>query len=74
MHPQPHLPRNFMKLRPHAVSSGLPLEEESTRAGPPADEGEAQEVEGFWLSESTLSASDRCEAAKFDQACLLRMQ
>ncbi|WP_370655779.1 hypothetical protein, partial [Paracraurococcus lichenis] len=45
--------------RLHAVAPGLPFEQEASLAGSAADEGEAQEGEGFRLTEPALGASGR---------------
>src|SRR5580704_2104106 len=74
MHSPSQLLRDLSKLRAHAVPPGLPLELEMPLAGFAADEREAQEVEGLRFSKPALSARDRCETAKLDQAGLHRMQ
>jgi hypothetical protein len=51
-----------------------PLELELTLARAPADEHEAQELEGFRFSEPSPCAPVRRMAAKLDQAGLVRMQ
>src|SRR5262245_17884329 len=50
VHALRHSLGDHLELRPHAVASGLPFDLECTRARLPADEGEAQEVEGFRLA------------------------
>ena len=60
--------------RPHAVGTTLPLELEGAPAGSPADVGEPQEAEGLRFAEPALGAPVRREAAKRDQAGLVRMQ
>src|SRR3954453_22036485 len=62
------------QLRPHAVPSGLPAQQELTLAGLAADEGEAEKGEGLRLAETAPGALDRREAAELDQAGLVRMQ
>jgi hypothetical protein len=74
MHSPSQLLLDLSKLRAHAVPPGLPLELEMPLAGFAADEREAQEVEGLRFSKPALSARDRCETAKLDQAGLHRMQ
>src|SRR5271165_4588854 len=73
-----HAPSQFLldglQLRPHAVASGLPLDEELARPRLAADEGEAQEVEGLRLAEPAPLAVRRCEAAELDQTGLVRMK
>src|SRR6266540_2475115 len=70
VHPpsQPFL--DHPELRPHAVASGLPMNQELAPAGFAADEGEAQEVEGLRFAESAPFAIGRREAAELDQAGL----
>src|SRR5262249_54094435 len=62
------------ELCPHAIAPGFPLKLELALARPPTDEHEAQELEGFRLSQPTLRASLRRMAAKLDQAGLVRVQ
>jgi hypothetical protein len=64
---------DFLELRPHAVGSGLPVEQKVALARFAADEGEPQEVEGLRLAEPAPFASDRSVAAKLDQAGLVRV-
>jgi len=66
VHAPPHLLFDHLKLRPHAVSPGLPFDLEFARAGFAADEGEAQEVEGLRLAEPTPLAAFR---RKFGCGC-----
>src|SRR6185437_14800606 len=67
MHTPPQLLLDLLELRPHAVPPGSPLEEESTLTGFPADEREAQEVEGLRFAKPVPGASGRSGAAKLDQ-------
>jgi hypothetical protein len=64
---------DFLEFRPHAVASGLPVEQEVALEGLAADEGESQEVEGFRFTEPAPFASDRRMAAELDQAGLVRV-
>src|ERR1700730_3842436 len=48
---------DFLELRPHAVASGLPMEQEVALERLATDEGEPQEVEGFRLAEPAPFAS-----------------
>src|ERR1051325_5594370 len=57
---------DLLELRPHAVASALPRDEELASACFAADEGEAQEVEGLRFAKSALRASVRREAAELD--------
>src|SRR5262249_2231392 len=52
----------------------FPPKLELALARPPADENEAQDLEGFRLAEPALRSSSRRKAAKLDQAGLFRMQ
>src|SRR5215471_18911129 len=74
MHPLPQFPFDLPKLDPHAIASALSTQKIPALARFTADVGEAQEVEGFRLSEPALRASFRRMAAKLDQAGLIRMQ
>ena len=74
VHSPAHLLLDLLELRPHAIPPGFPFEEELARARTPADEGEAQEIEGLRFSEPASSASVRRMAAELDQARLVRMQ
>src|SRR5262249_3438365 len=73
-----HSPSQFLldctELYPHAIAPGFPLKPELTLARPPADENEAQELEGFRFSEPALRSSGHRMAAKLDQAGLVRVQ
>src|SRR5262249_25629554 len=73
-----HLPSyvllDLFELRPHAIASGFPYKLELALACPPADENEAQELEGFRFSQPALRSSGRRMAAKLDQAGLVRME
>jgi len=65
---------NLSEFRARAVPSRCPLQKEFAAASLAADERESEKVEGLRFAKPTLGARDRCEAAKPDQACLLRMQ
>src|SRR5215470_17227889 len=69
-----HLLLNFPELRPHAVASGFPFDQELSPTARSTDEGKAEKVEGFRFSQPALSASVRRKAAELDQAGLLRME
>jgi hypothetical protein len=56
------------ELRPHAVASGFPFDQELSPTACSTDEGKAEEVEGFRFSQPALSASVRRKAAELDQA------
>src|SRR5436190_14411289 len=55
----------------HGVRPGLPFDLELARAGLAADEGEAQEVEGFRLAEPAPLAALRRKASELDEPSLL---
>ncbi len=74
VHAPPHLLFYHPQLRPHAVSPGLPFEQEFARAGFAADEGEAQEVEGLRFAEPSRLAVFRCKASELDEPGLLGMK
>jgi hypothetical protein len=57
VHSVSHFPLDLLELRRHAVTSGLPLDEEFSPAGPTADEGETQEVEGLRFAEPTSNGA-----------------
>src|SRR4051795_7376126 len=52
MHPSPQLFLDVLELRPLAIPTGFPVDPEITPARGAADEGEAQEGEGFRLAEA----------------------
>jgi len=56
VHTLPHRRFDHPQLRLQAVTPGLPLKLEFALTGFTADEGEAEEVEGFRLAEPTLFA------------------
>ena len=56
VHALPHRRFDHPQLRLQAVTPGLPLKLEFALTGFTADEGEAEEVEGFRLAEPTLFA------------------
>src|SRR5215218_1163186 len=74
MHTPPQRVLDPPQGRPHAVGTTLPLELEGAPAGSPADVGEPQEAERLRFAEPALGAPARREAAKRDQAGLVRMQ
>ena len=74
MHAPPQRVLDPPQGRPHAVGTTLPLELEGAPAGSPADVGEPQEAERLRFAEPALGAPVRREAAKRDQAGLVRMQ
>ena len=74
MHAPPQRLLDLHELRPHAVASALPVDQEFAGARLAADEGEAQEVEGLRLAEPAPLPVGRREAAKLDQPGLVRMQ
>src|SRR5215471_20906048 len=71
MHPPAQLLLDRLEFRPHAVAPGLPFDQEAAPAGCSADEGEAQEVEGFRFAEPLLPAVCRRMASELDQPGLL---
>src|SRR3954466_5098361 len=74
MHAPPQRVLDPPQRRPHAVGATVPLELEGAPAGSPADVGEPQEADRLRLAEPALGAPVRREAAKRDQAGLVRMQ
>src|ERR1700730_3013776 len=74
MHAQSQSLLDILELRPHTVASALPRDQELASACFAADEGEAQEVEGFRFAKPALRAPVRCEAAELDQPSLVRME
>jgi hypothetical protein len=73
MHTPSQLLLDSPELGPHAIASGLSLDEELARTVAFADERKAQEVEGLRFSEPAPGAPVRREAAKLDQTGLVRM-
>jgi hypothetical protein len=69
-----HFLLDFLELRPHAVATGFSLQCEPAAARSSADEREPQECEGFRFAKAAPSALDRGEAAKLDQARLIRVK
>src|ERR671928_1444749 len=63
-----------LELRPHALTTALPLKLEAAAAGSAADEGEAQEAEGLRLAKAPPRPVRRRVAAELDQTGLVRMQ
>jgi len=74
VHPPPQLLLDRLELRPHAVAPGLPFDQEATRARCPADEGEAQEIEGLRFAQALPLTACRRVASELDQPGLLRVQ
>jgi len=74
VHPPSQVRLDVLELRPHAVASGLPQKLEVPFACFPADEREPQEGEGLRFAEPALLAVDCSEAAKLNQAGLVRME
>jgi hypothetical protein len=74
MHAPPQFRFDHLELRPHAVCAGFPFNLELARASLPADEGEAQEVEGLRFAEPTPLAALCREPSELDQPGLLWMQ
>ena len=72
MHAPPQRVLDPPQGRPQAVGATLPLELEGAPAGSPADVGEPQEAERLRFAEPALGAPVRREAAKRDQAGLVR--
>ena len=70
VHPLTQFLLDLLELCPHAVAPGLPFDQEATPAGCSAYEGKTQEVEGFRLAESALSAACRRMASKLNQSGL----
>src|SRR5215471_20548573 len=73
VHPLTQFLLDLLELCPHAVAPGLPVNQEATTASFAANEGKAQEIEGFRLAESALSAACRSTAPELDQSGLLRV-
>src|SRR5512134_3720263 len=70
----PHLLLDLPELGSHAVTPGLPFDQEVAPTALAADEGKAQEVEGLRFSEPAPGALCRRVAAELDQAGLVRME
>jgi len=70
----PQLLLGSLELHPHAVPPGFPLEQKRAPAAAAEDKGKTQKIEGFRLAEPAPFAFRRSEAAKGDQAGLVRMQ
>src|SRR5919199_1812598 len=62
-----------LELRPHALTTALPLKLEAAAAGSAADEREGQE-EGLRLAKAPPRPVHRRLAAELDEAGLVRMQ
>ena len=74
MHAPPQLLLDFHELAPYAVAPAGPVDQELAGARLAANEGEAQEVEGFRFAETPLLSLGRREAAKLQQPGLDWMQ
>ena len=74
VHPLTQFPTDFLELRPHAVTPGLPMNEEVALAGFSADEGESEEIEGFRFVEPAPPAVFRRETPELYQPGLLRVE
>src|SRR5207302_10825627 len=74
VHAPSQLLADCLQLRPHAVRPGLPLDQEATLARFAADEGEAEEVEGFRLAEPSPFAVLRRKPSELDPPGLLRVK
>src|SRR6185437_12360871 len=74
MHAQPQLPFDLLKLRPHAVATGFPLDEELASSRFAANVGEAEETEGLRFAEPAPLVVLRRETSELDQPGLLGMQ
>ena len=73
VHPLTQFLLDLLELCQHAVSPGLPMNQEPAPTGFSADEGKAQEVEGFRFPEAALPAVCCRVASELDQPGLLRM-
>ena len=74
MPPSPHLLFHLLELGPQAIATGLPFKQEFAVATGAANEGKAQKVESLRFSKPEPSPSVRREAAKLDQASLVRVE
>jgi hypothetical protein len=74
VHPSPQLLLDLRELRRHAVAAGFPVDQEVAPARGAADEGEAQEGEGFRLAEAAPLAVSGRMAPELDQLGLLRVE
>ncbi len=74
VHAPPHFRLNHLEFCSHAVRSGSPFNLELARASFPADEGEAQEVEGFRFAEPAPLTTLCRKTSELDQPGLLGMQ
>src|SRR5215210_5106943 len=72
--PSPQFLLDVLELRPHPVAPGLAHEQELALARLAADEGEAEEVEGFRFAKAAPSPLGRRAASERDQAGLVRMK
>ena len=66
----PQLLLDVLELRPHPVAAGLAHEQELALARLAADQGEAEEVEGFRFAKAAPSPLGRRAASERDQAGL----
>src|ERR1700741_834506 len=74
VHLPPQLLLDFLELGLHTVPPGFPLEQKVAPAAAAADEGEAQEIEGFRFANPAPLAVRRSIAAELDQAGFVRME
>src|SRR6266478_2301294 len=74
MHSPSELLLDLREFRLHAVASAPPMDQELALAGLAADEGEAQEVEGFRLAEPAPLAVRRRMTAELDEPGFVRME
>jgi hypothetical protein len=69
-----HCPCSRILHEPYAVAPGLPFDQEATPAGCSTNEGKAQEIESFRLSDPALPAVGYRMASELDQPGLLRVK
>jgi hypothetical protein len=74
VHHPPHLPFDFLELGSHPVGARLPHDEKSSGARFPADEREAQKIEGFRLALAASRPGLNREAAELDETRLVLVQ
>src|SRR3954451_231179 len=67
VHPPPQLPLDLLELRRPAVPAGFPVDQEIAPARGAADEGKAQEGEGFRFAEAAPLAVFGCMTTELDQ-------
>jgi hypothetical protein len=64
VHAPPQVLLDLPELRPHAITSGLPLQLEGTATRSSADKDETQEGEGLRPAKTSTLAVGRCVATK----------